>query len=164
MARIRSEALALLLVACGRELEASAPACGDTWEEMEPFFLSWCASCHSSELTGDLRYGAPTGVDLDTLEGVRASSDRVRAMLEAGAMPPAGGLGEAERDATLAWLACGAPGLTEPAPAGCAAAETVQAPSDAGDLCTGGPVVVEGDLRVAGELRLPCLCEVHGDL
>lgn len=163
MARTRPELLALVFLACGGP-PTSAPACDDGWEEVEPVFRTWCTSCHSSELEGDLRYGAPPGVDLDTLAGVRRSQAGVRAMLEAGAMPPAGGLEDADRDTLLAWLACDAPGTSVPAPLDCGVPTVVSAPEDASGLCGELALVVEGDLRLQGDLSLPCLCEVHGDL
>ena len=89
---------------------SDADACG-TWSSVgEPFTLTWCAGCHSSQLPADRRYGAPVGTDLDTLDAVIAQSAAVRSSLDGGRMPPAGGVPAAEQAAFLAWLECGAPG------------------------------------------------------
>lgn len=80
--------------------------------------LTWCTSCHSSRLTGEDRFGAPQGVNLDTLAEVRAGAEGVsRRSLSASAdMPPRGGVPTAEREAVAAWFACGAPGEEAPFP------------------------------------------------
>jgi hypothetical protein len=84
--------------------------CG-TWNTVgEPFTLTWCAGCHSAELPAERRYSAPVGTDLDTLDAVVRQSAAIRSSLEAGRMPPAGGVPAAEQAEFLAWLACGAPG------------------------------------------------------
>jgi hypothetical protein len=106
--------------AAGRALPDEAPTCG-TWETVgHPFVLEWCTSCHSSRLDGDGRYGAPDGVDLDTLAGVRRWSERVsaRALAEGADMPPATQAPPEARAAVAAWLACGAPGSEATLPGG----------------------------------------------
>ncbi|MEQ1505251.1 MAG: hypothetical protein ABMB14_23675, partial [Myxococcota bacterium] len=65
---------------------------GDTWTTVgEPFVRTWCTSCHASTLPAELRYGAPLGLDFDTLAGVRASADAVAGAStgDAPRMPPA---------------------------------------------------------------------------
>lgn len=92
--------------------DTAAADCG-TWEDIgHPFVLSWCTACHASALPEGLRAGAPVGVDLDTLDGVREWSDRVaaRALVDLPTMPTGGGPTAAERAAVRDWLACGAPG------------------------------------------------------
>ncbi len=117
----------LLLLACNGTPPADSEggdgvvsACGDWASVGQPFALGWCASCHSSRLQGEERYGAPEGVDLDTLEGMRRWSDRVieRGLGSAPDMPPAAHAPVAERAAVAAWLACGAPGTEAPMPEG----------------------------------------------
>ena len=91
---------------------APAEACdGLTWSnDGLPEMLTWCASCHSSLIQPEDRAGAPIGVDLESVAGVRAHLDRVILRIEAGDMPPAGGVPEAKRARLLQWLNCGAPG------------------------------------------------------
>jgi hypothetical protein len=90
-----------------------------------PFFLNWCTGCHSSALAEGQRQDAPLGVDFDTLDGIRAHSERIVAFaVHSDAMPPAGGPSQAEREALGRWLSCGAPATTQgfdpptPPPAG----------------------------------------------
>lgn len=86
--------------------------CG-TWASVgEPFVLTWCAGCHSAALPVERRYGAPEGLDLDTLDAVRAQRAAFlgAALGDSPRMPPAGGVPLAERETMAAWLACGAPG------------------------------------------------------
>lgn len=96
----------------GHEDSASAEACdGLTWsQDGLPEMMRWCASCHSSLIQPEDRAGAPLGVDVESLAGVRQHLDRVIARVEAGDMPPAGGVPEDERARLLQWLRCGAPG------------------------------------------------------
>jgi len=85
--------------------------CSSTWEASgQPFVLDYCTGCHSSHLSGEARRGAPGGVDLDTVEGVRSHADRVAARVTDGTMPPGGGPGAEELTALRDWLDCGAPG------------------------------------------------------
>ncbi len=86
-----------------------------TWETSgQPFTLDYCTGCHSSHLSGEKRRGAPEGIDLDTLEGVRRHAERVSARIADGTMPPGGGPGAEEISAMREWVDCGTPG--EPAP------------------------------------------------
>ncbi|MCK6521136.1 hypothetical protein L6R49_06810 [Myxococcota bacterium] len=108
--------------ACGRDkgpaddvvVDDSAPAEGCeelSWaQDGLPQMMTWCASCHSSLIAAEDRAGAPIGVDLESLDGVRAQLDRVIVRVEAGDMPPAGGVPEEDRARLLTWLRCGAPG------------------------------------------------------
>lgn len=83
-----------------------------TWESFGgPFLRNWCTGCHSADVAGPARYGAPDGVDFDTKAAARAWRERI--WLRAGdandTMPPAGGPGPEERERLAEWLACGAP-------------------------------------------------------
>jgi cytochrome c5 len=80
------------------------------------FMTSYCTRCHSSELTGTARQGAPAFHDFDTVEGVRAVADHVDQTAAFGpeaqnqSMPPSGSRpSAAEREMLAEWLACGAP-------------------------------------------------------
>ena len=112
--------LALLLAACGGEEPAGSTLAGRpcpegsvlTWENFgAPFLRNWCTGCHSADVAGPARYGAPEGVDFDTLGAARGWRERIHA--RAGdantAMPPAGGPTSEERERLAEWLACGAP-------------------------------------------------------
>lgn len=109
-----------LLSACGKEEEGS----GDTasavidcsrepaldWDNYAAgFFDKNCNGCHSSELTGEARYGAPPGVDFDTEDGALALAERVheRVVVQE-TMPPGGGLLPSEMRMIDEWLQCAA--------------------------------------------------------
>jgi uncharacterized membrane protein len=70
-----------------------------------------CTGCHSSTLEGEERAGAPAGVDLDTLAGVRSLAPRIEARVldDVPSMPPVGGPGDVERERLRTWLECGLP-------------------------------------------------------
>ena len=81
----------------------------DWWSTGQPLMLDFCAGCHSSQLSDSLRFGAPDGVDLETLEGALQHTDRIRArVLEDGDMPPGGGMNTEQLERLSAWLACSA--------------------------------------------------------
>jgi len=89
------------------------PECTDlTWDTYgEGYLRSWCNGCHSAEVEGDGRAGAPVGVDFDTHAGLREHLDRVvaRGTGDDPTMPPVGGADDAERARFAEWLDCGAP-------------------------------------------------------
>ncbi len=120
--------VAFAVAACGGEVTDDAPApdaswssvyerpCPDgsvlTWESFGgPFLRNWCTGCHSADVAGAARYGAPAGVDFDTPAAARAWRERI--WLRAGdgnaTMPPADGVDLADRARLAEWLACGAP-------------------------------------------------------
>ena len=95
-----------------------SPGSTATYENFgKAFMASYCLGCHSAELTGDARLGAPPGRDFDTLEQIRADADMIDEHAAAGPgmvnteMPPAGGPAptDPERERLGEWLACGAP-------------------------------------------------------
>jgi uncharacterized membrane protein len=99
-----------LTVACASPGSDSADPCADTpvtWEHWGAgFFGGYCRSCHSST-TAD-RYGAPDGVDFDTLADVRAFAARVRVrVLEQQDMPVGGGVPDDELARLDTFLQCG---------------------------------------------------------
>jgi len=119
------------LVGCGGPADAPEPAgglqqhprirpvpvdedpCADpgSWETTgQPFVLTWCTGCHSDGREGMDRYGAPDGVDLDTLEDVRSWEARILARVEEGTMPPGGGPNAGQKARLAQWFSCGAPG------------------------------------------------------
>jgi cytochrome c5 len=79
----------------------------------EKVFATNCLSCHSSELTGGARNGAPPGVNWDTYEATLPNADSaITRAVEAMTMPPAGTkppLNQEQKDAMLAWQSAGFP-------------------------------------------------------
>jgi uncharacterized membrane protein len=75
------------------------------------FLAEYCTGCHSAQLPGADRYGAPEGVDLDTLDGARTWLDRVveRAAGEDASMPPSGPADAEDRAMLSEWASCGMP-------------------------------------------------------
>ncbi len=106
--------LLMILLACKDSPPPATPAaadetCGSTdwWGAGQPLMLDFCAGCHSSRLVGSQRYGAPEGIDLETLEGAQQHTDRIRArVLEEGDMPPGGGLSTEQLERLSRWLDC----------------------------------------------------------
>ncbi len=105
-------ALLALLVGCGAA-ETSEGTCDRdpplSYTNFGQGFLGrHCTGCHSSLLPEGHRVGAPLGVDLDTLEGLRQWAERVhvRTVPTDGGMPPGGGPTEEERAMLSEWLEC----------------------------------------------------------
>lgn len=72
---------------------------------------TYCTSCHSVHLPASKRYGAPLGVDLNTLANIQQwTEESARRILETKDMPPGGGMTDDERTTLASWLLCGAPG------------------------------------------------------
>ncbi|HVK75183.1 MAG TPA: cytochrome c [Kofleriaceae bacterium] len=89
----------------------------------KPFMEAYCTRCHSSELVGPARMGAPSFHDFDSLFGIKAVSEHIDETTAYGpaaendSMPPDGA--KPTRDERLKlgeWIACGMP-ETLPAPA-----------------------------------------------
>jgi mono/diheme cytochrome c family protein len=71
-----------------------------------------CAGCHSSQLEGEARGGAPDGLDFDRPEIIAAMAEDIYATAHAGTMPPPTSdvprLSDAQIEALRVYLACGA--------------------------------------------------------
>jgi uncharacterized membrane protein len=105
--------------------EAPGPSTGSTCPSDETltyenfgreFLETYCTRCHSSELSGSARHGAPVGYDWDRIESVREHAARIDKMAAAGplatntTMPPGEPRPEVlERERLGEWLECGAP-------------------------------------------------------
>jgi hypothetical protein len=80
------------------------------------FMETYCTSCHSSELSGAKRNGAPLFHDFDTLVGIRAVANHIDETTAAGpdatndGMPPNAPFPTLlERQQLGEWIACGMP-------------------------------------------------------
>ncbi len=103
----------------GPPTEAECPPAGSTLTYGnfgKPFMESYCTRCHSSELVGSARKGAPSFHDFDSLFGVKAVSEHVDETTASGpastntGMPPDGAKPTAaERKQLGEWIACGMP-------------------------------------------------------
>ena len=82
----------------------------------KPFMENYCTRCHSSELVGTARKGAPSFHDFDSLFGIKAVSMHIDETTGSGpaatntGMPPDGAKPtKAEREMLAQWIACGMP-------------------------------------------------------
>ena len=82
----------------------------------KPFMESYCTRCHSSQLVGADRMGAPSFHDFDTLFGIKAVSDHIDETAAFGpaamnhSMPPSAPRPTDEERRQLGeWIACGMP-------------------------------------------------------
>jgi hypothetical protein len=153
---------------------ACDPAVVGTWETLgEGYVRTWCSPCHAASLSGDARGGAPEGVDFDSLENVRRWAEAIAASAvgvdgAAPRMPPGGGPSSEDVAAFAAWLACEAPGTPEPADP-CAVASvdpvdrTLASADEVAAFCAEANTV-GGNLTVATDAPIDCLCDVYGDV
>jgi hypothetical protein len=113
-----------LLAACGEESVFGPPTesvCPQTstltYQNFgKNFMTKYCTRCHSSELMGADRQGAPSFHDFDTLFGVKAVYDHIDETTAAGpaatntGMPPDSPAPSLEERKQLGeWIACGMP-------------------------------------------------------
>ena len=72
-----------------------------------------CILCHSTANTGDARNGAPVDVNFNTYELAAANALRAYARIQAGTMPPPGGIGipvtTEEQTLFASWIQDGTP-------------------------------------------------------
>lgn len=68
-----------------------------------------CTACHSSAVTGAARGGAPVDINYDTYAAAKAEATPAASEVAEGAMPPGGGLTDAEKEQIYAWAQCGTP-------------------------------------------------------
>lgn len=110
--------LTLALTGCGDETDkdSSEPADSSevscesapdlTWSNWgDGFFANYCRACHS-ESVGD-RWGAPEGLDFDTLEQVQQNRGWIhQTVLVDGTMPVGGGVYEEDLEFLTYFLEC----------------------------------------------------------
>ena len=114
----------LLIAACtGASPTSTGTVCPDpdpgtlTYDNFgKPFMDSYCTRCHSSQLEGSQRKGAPSFHDFDSLFGIKAVSMHIDETTGSGpaatntGMPPDGPKPtKAEREMLAQWIACGMP-------------------------------------------------------
>jgi hypothetical protein len=82
----------------------------------KPFMESYCTKCHDSEKVGEMREGAPSFHDFDTLNGIKAVSNHIDETAASGPAATNTGMPEnnpkpslEERQALGEWIACGMP-------------------------------------------------------
>lgn len=116
-ALVRSLLVASLLTiatACGGGSDLGECPPGSTQQQNTgaSIVFTTCVGCHSSQLTGAGRFGAPVGMDFDDIEIVRDLADDVYGTAADGSMPPpnqsVSSLNDAQVEAIRVYLACGA--------------------------------------------------------
>jgi len=104
---------------------AGGSPCAYGFTEAEQVFAAYCTQCHSVNLSGAARQGAPEGMNWDDYASVLANASGIRDVLlppqrmrgddpfSAPRMPPHDtAVPEPELDLMIDWLACGAPQLS----------------------------------------------------
>ena len=99
----------LMLAACGTE---HCP----TYQDVQPIIARSCLGCHSVEVRGANRQGAPREADYDTFAETKEAIDVIvtRVSMSGGArMPPATSnadkVSSSQVQTLAAWKSCGAP-------------------------------------------------------
>jgi mono/diheme cytochrome c family protein len=107
------KALIAAWVDAGGPLGATATHYTDVKAQL---FSTNCMGCHSSTLTGGARNGAPTDVNWDTFAAAtgwrtnnKQVSKRGNVRVQAGTMPPGGGLSAAQQQLMQKWIDSGWP-------------------------------------------------------
>jgi hypothetical protein len=98
-------------VACGmpRE-EPRCPPGGSaaSWKNFAaPFFSNHCGSCHSRDLSGDDRNGAPPDQNFDDRDTVVLFASSILRQVETAQMPPGGFINRNDQEMLREWIACG---------------------------------------------------------
>ena len=78
-------------------------------QHIKPLLDTNCIQCHAISRQGADRNGAPVGVNFDTYANARSSADRADARIQAGTMPPTGGLTTYDRSVFHKWVEQGTP-------------------------------------------------------
>ena len=112
---------ALTLAACGEHGEPTGSVCPPTPTLTyvnfgKPFMERYCTMCHSSDLAGNDRRGAPSFHDFDTLFGIKAVNEHIDETTAAGPAAVNTGMPEddpkpttRERELLGEWIACQMP-------------------------------------------------------
>lgn len=75
-------------------------------------FSDVCTNCHSTELSGDDRNGAPSGINWDDYDSASANAEHGAEEVFEGEMPPEGSgdtLTNAQKEQLYLWALCGTP-------------------------------------------------------
>jgi hypothetical protein len=103
--------LVALSISCGTKNDPVGSLPGDglpetvTYtEHIRPLLEDNCTGCHASTLQGADRNGAPTGIDFDTYANATQWAEQGNARIQAGSMPPSGGLTSNDRALFQKWV------------------------------------------------------------
>ena len=89
----------------------TAPERVPTYADLERGILPICLGCHSAQVTGDARHGAPEGETFDTYEELAPAAEIASYLVRNRVMPAPDGQGptEEQRRELSDWAACGKP-------------------------------------------------------
>lgn len=103
---IATAAVAAFVSGCGDDL-GECPANSDAQQAQGLEVLQTrCMTCHSSKVSGNARLGAPSDLNFDDAAIVSDEAGEMYGEVQDGAMPPGGGLSDAETEALRVYLAC----------------------------------------------------------
>jgi mono/diheme cytochrome c family protein len=71
--------------------------------------INTCVGCHSSQLTGGARAGAPASVNYDTYAAAVDNATNGAAAVDSGRMPIGAAPSAQQRDDFIQWALCGTP-------------------------------------------------------
>lgn len=106
--------IATVAAACGGDDDGASLPTVDCTPPVPTFaqvraFRSSCSNCHSIQLTGNSRMGAPVGMDYDLYASAAAVGEPTARTVFEGSMPPSGGLFSADKEVLYRWTLCGSP-------------------------------------------------------
>jgi len=138
---------------------------GVGWETHARELVETCQGCHSADLQGDERQGAPVGLDFDLPDGVEGfAAQMVSLATGPDAVMPPQGIDSELRERFALWVECGLPELPRGACVGRTFEGDLLASTAPVDLCPSTRWVT-GDLSIdTDDVDLECLCGVGGDL
>ncbi|OGG02748.1 MAG: hypothetical protein A3F83_11545 [Candidatus Glassbacteria bacterium RIFCSPLOWO2_12_FULL_58_11] len=98
--------LTTFIAGCGSSHKpaVTAPQTVTYAAQIQKLITDNCLGCHSFQKTGITRYGAPANSNYDTYEQLVSNAVTVNAYIQAGQMPPDGGLSAADRKLFQDWL------------------------------------------------------------
>lgn len=72
--------------------------------QIKPIFDNNCIRCHATDLQGSARNGAPPNVNFNSYSNAINSAGLANSRIQAGTMPPDGGLPSDDRDLFQQWI------------------------------------------------------------
>ncbi|MEQ1564290.1 MAG: hypothetical protein ABMA64_01545 [Myxococcota bacterium] len=90
---------------CAGQPIATDTGCAESFDDhAASVLITYCDACHA-ERAAD-RHGAPASVTFDTADQAADWADRIAARVDAGDMPPGGGVTEQDVASLDVWLEC----------------------------------------------------------
>ena len=108
---MRAAWIGILLAACASDEPGECLPQSQSQRDVGAFILfSTCLGCHSENLAGDLRHGAPAGLDFNDADAIAEMAADIVRTAEEGSMPPETAgvppLSDEQVDALRAFVAC----------------------------------------------------------